>query len=103
MFLFSLKLLILKRRKVIKNNYTNCLIEAIKAKIKNPKIILKIWIDHKQKYHGFHIYWEDNGRYFHHSAINGENIRFNILHYIWHEGSIKELYLKYERKYHINY
>jgi|CryBogDrversion2_1035201.scaffolds.fasta_scaffold84773_2 hypothetical protein len=69
---------------------SNCLIEAIIMWIRNPKIKLYLWVNHKKKFHGIHIYWKKDGKYYHHTVPNPDNL-LNLFEYIWHEGTIQEL------------
>lgn len=74
----------------LKPYLSNCLVEAVIAKIKNPKIKLYLWKDHKKRFHGLHIYWLDAGKYYHHTMPNPNDIT-NLFEFMIHEGSIQEL------------
>lgn len=73
---------------------SNCLVQAIKAKIKNRSIKLRLWTRHRDFCHGLHIYWEDGGKFYHHCGEPCEEGKSKLLWYVWHDGQIKELFLK---------
>lgn len=69
--------------------YSNCLIEAIKAKIRNPSSV-KIHIISPKLNNGlFHMYWIENGKVFHYSdPKNNGNLLSTLLHPLFN-GIIK--------------
>lgn len=70
--------------------YSNCLIEALRAKYKDPKnvkvgIYWKPWT--RKKFWGFHAWWKvgDTDTEYHFVSID----TITWLNYWWHKGQIK--------------
>lgn len=66
--------------------YSNCVIEAIKAKIRNPKIKLKYIPAHLNEVFVPHVMWHD-GEYTYDFYAKGH---LNPLQIIWHKGYIRK-------------
>lgn len=58
--------------------YSNCLIEAIKAKIRNPKVKI-IFLNKKENNGNRHFLWKVDGKVFHYERLNdcGKSFLFN--------------------------
>lgn len=61
---------------------SNCLLEAIKAKIKDPKRISIHMIPLKLNYNRLHFYWTDSENFYHYISSNPRNV-------LWFEGVYK--------------
>lgn len=82
---------------ISKDYYSNCLIEAIKAKIKNPKIKITICMPWENEVFCPHILWSDG---FYDYDFGNEGVGDQgILNWTLHKGHIRQRELGYNTKY----
>lgn len=75
--------------------YSNCLIEAIKAKIKNPfKVKIKYIPAHLNEVFCPHLMWHD-GEYTYDFYAKG---KLSLLQILWHKGIIRKSEFDYYNK-----
>lgn len=74
---------------------SNCLIETIKQKIRNPKTRIFIGV-HKTNIVYIHCWWNVDGKTFHYSV--NRNLKF--LERFWFAGSIQNVNKKISQLYH---
>jgi len=69
--------------------YSNCILVAIKAKIKDHAVKIGFYYNLKAKpFFGVHCWWEKNGKEYHFKK--DDDVLIGWLNYFWHKGSIKE-------------
>ena len=64
--------------------YSNCLIEALKAWIKDPKNVKIIYLPKKWNYGARHFLWIKNDKVYHYEALNSNNNK------LFFKGTYKE-------------
>ena len=72
--------------------YSNCLIEALKAKLKDPKNVHIFFVPKKFGGGATHFMWfnEVTHKYYH-SVATDQNCGKNFWHKVWHKQKIKEV------------
>lgn len=69
--------------------YSNCIIVAIKEKLKDPKNV-KIgcdWSIFRMPFFGIHCWWEKDGKEYHFKK--DVSVKIGWINYFWHKGYIK--------------
>lgn len=70
----------------MKEYYSNCLIEALKAKLSNPEVKI-VYIASKYNISHFpHILWSDSK----HDYDFGTSEKLTLHNILWHKGSIRQ-------------
>lgn len=91
----------------MKSYYSNCIIVAIKEKLKDPKNIkISCRFDlHKTPFFGIHCWWEKDDKEYHFQA--DDDVIIGWINFFWHKGSIVCAdpcrhcrYLKLDMSYH---
>ena len=70
-------------------NYSNCLAEALKAWIKDPKNVKIIYLPKKWNHGAKHFLWVKGGKVYHYEARNQNNRKLFIISLRFRHGGDK--------------
>lgn len=77
--------------------YSNCLIEAIKAKLKNPKI--KLYLCKPTSTQSFHIMWDDGYHTYDFSDFPERDVHLKWFQCLVYKGCIRRFKSGFAKKY----